>query len=103
MGSQRDPEIFFGLAMKKKGVDSNILWKVHGEGMRVRSGHINDFKLHGVFLKMMLEAQEKYPRMLQVGAQLSRWAQGFSQRIVSTAWVGSILGLVGLAHRLRMR
>ena len=87
--------------MKKKGAGSNILWEVHGEGMRRRPGHTSDFKLHGAFLKMTLEAQEKYLRMPQVGAQLSRWAQGSSQRIVSTAWVGSMLGLVGFVRRLR--
>ena len=45
----------------------------------MRPSHTNDFKLRGAFLKVMLEAQEKYPRMLQVGAQLGRWAQDFSQ------------------------
>ena len=66
--------------MKEKGDNSNILWAVREEGRRNCGLAISmTLKLRGAFLKVMLEAQEKRPRMLQVGAQLGRLAQDFSQ------------------------
>ena len=59
--------------MKKKGDTSNIFFGAVSEDGKegARPGHTNGFKLRGAFPKVMLEAQEKYPRMLQVGAPVS--------------------------------